>query len=75
MYLLRSVILEELLVLLKIDGFRFIFKLEMVLGTIADVGFSLMKGHVLVYEIPIHPLVADDLVSRWHWPRPDPSGA
>ncbi len=35
----------------------------MVLGTVADVGFSLMKGHVLVYKIPIYPLVADDLVT------------
>ena len=63
MYLLRSVILEELLVLPKINGFRFIFELEMVLGTIADVGFSLMKGYVLFYKILINPLVADDLIT------------
>ncbi len=35
----------------------------MVLSTIADVGFSLMKGYVLFYKILINPLVADDLIS------------
>ena len=47
----------------KINGFRFVFELEMVFGTIADVGFAFVKGNMLVYKIPIHPIVSDDLIT------------
>ena len=60
---LRSVIIQKPFILLKIDRFGFVFELEMVFGAIADVGFALVKGYVLVYKAPVYPLIADDLIT------------
>ena len=47
----------------KINGFRLILKFEMVLGSVTDVGLPLMKGYVLVYKIPIDPLITDNFIT------------
>ena len=51
-YFLRRVILQEGLVLFKINGFCFICELKMVFGTVADIGFALMKGDMFVRQNP-----------------------
>ena len=35
----------------------------MIFGAIADVGFAFVKGNVLIYKVPVHPIVADDLIT------------
>ncbi len=62
-HLFRSIVFKKCFKCGKINGFRFVLKLEVVLGAVSDVGFSLVKRDMFFYKIPVHPPVADDLVT------------
>jgi hypothetical protein len=49
--------------LFEINGFRFVYELKMVFGTLADIGFVLMKGDMFLDKIPIAPFVADNFIA------------